>query len=136
MIDLSLEQAWTSPTLAVVDSTAVWRSRSQRFTLLAWKDWPSTQHILYSIVNRVESEDERQDRLARRRKHYWSTSHHYWTCWFLNSETWPTTIPCMVTGEDDVTASDTSKLSAILHYRITVHLAVQWQCSYTCKLQC
>ena len=38
----------------------------------------------------------------------------------FNSITWPTTMSCTVTGEDDITVSDTTKLSAILHYRITV----------------
>ena len=28
----------------------------------------------------------------------------------FNGESWPTTIPCMVTGEDDFTASDMPKL--------------------------
>ena len=35
------------------------------------------------------------------------------------------TIPYMVIGENDVTPSDTSKFSAILHYRITAQFAVQ-----------
>ena len=38
----------------------------------------------------------------------------------FNGKTWPTTKPCTVTGEDDITASDTTKLSAVLHYRIIV----------------
>ena len=64
--------------------------------LLAQKDWPNTWHVVYSMAIRVESAEERQERLARRL--------------VFNGETWSTTIPCTVTGEDDATASDTSKL--------------------------
>ena len=37
-----------SPTLLVVDSTMVRWSHTWKFTLLAWKDWPSTWHIVYT----------------------------------------------------------------------------------------
>ena len=80
-------------------------------------------HIVYSMVNRVESAEE-----TRKVGKNEGTLLKYFTplldLLVFNGKTWPTTIPCMVTGEDNVTASDTSKLSAILHYRIMVHLVV------------
>ena len=84
--------------------------------LLAQKDWPNTWYVVYSTVTRVESAEERQERLARRL--------------VFNGATWPTTIPCTVTGDDDVTVSDTSKLFS--------HTSLQESTAtvYTCKLQC
>ena len=84
--------------------------------LLAQKDWPNKWHVVYSMATRVESAEERQERLARRL--------------VFNGETWPTIIPCTVTGEDDVTVSDTSKLFS--------HTSLQEGTAtvYKCKLQC
>ena len=84
--------------------------------LLARKAWRNTWHVVYSMATTVESAEERQERLARRL--------------VFNGETWPTTIPCTVTGEDNVKASDTSKLFS--HTSLQEGIATV----YTCKLQC
>ena len=74
MIDLSLEQAWANPTLAIVNSTAVYMKvtfpKVYVISMEGLTKHTAYIYIAYSMVNRVESEEERQERLARRRKHY------------------------------------------------------------------
>ena len=61
----------------------------RKFTLVAWKDWPRTWHVvLYSTLTRVESVEDYKEGSA------------------TELETWPITKPCTIT-EDDVTESDT-----------------------------
>ena len=57
-----------SPTLLVVYSTVVRSSHSRKFTLVAWKDW--LRHVACSMASRVESAQEREERLRRRRERY------------------------------------------------------------------
>ena len=54
--------------LLVVYSTVVLESRSQKFMLIAQKDWLYTWHIV--LYNMMSSVEEREDRLRRRKEHY------------------------------------------------------------------
>ena len=108
--------------MLVVDSTMVPWLCTWKFMLLARKDWPSMWHIVHSMANRVESAEERQETLARRRECYWGTSHHYWICWFSTAKLGQ--LPYHAPSQEKVLSQHQIRQnSAKLHYRITV----QWQ---------
>ena len=59
-----------SPTLLVVDRPWYDGHVPESLRNEHGKDWSSTWHVVHNMANRVESAEERQERLRRRRERY------------------------------------------------------------------